>query len=168
MNPYLQQYQKNEVETATPEKILILMYDGAILFLNRAKVAIKDKNYQEIYNNIIGCERILLEFMNTLDFEVGGDFAVRLHALYQYFYNTLIDANMNKDIDKVEEVLQHLIDLRATWKQAIAIQNGSQPPVSTSGGQVQSPEGYQHFDSDDEDEDDDDDDDDDENDGWAG
>ena len=123
MNPYLKQYQKNEVETATPEKILILLYDGAIQFLNKAKIAIEQNNIPEIHNNIVGCEHIILEFINTVDIERGGEFARRITALYDYFYRTLIEANMKKDIKKVDEVLKHLIDLRATWKQAIAIAN---------------------------------------------
>lgn len=158
MNPYLKQYQKNEVETATPEKILVLLYDGAILFLNRAKVAIKENNHQEIYNNIVGCERIILEFMNTINFEEGGDFAAKLHALYQYFYNTLVDANMKKDIDKVQEILDHLIDLRATWKQAIAMKNEAMGNQKSS--QPQTLNDYRTFDSADLDDDEDDEDDD--------
>lgn len=123
MNPYLKQYQKNEIETATPEKILILLYDGAILFLNRAKIAIEQDNIPEIHNNIVGCEKIIQEFMNTLKLEEGNDLTARLYELYRYFYNTLISANLNKDIKKVDEILNHLIGLRDTWKKAIAIAN---------------------------------------------
>ncbi|MBQ3311341.1 flagellar export chaperone FliS [bacterium] len=130
MNPYLKQYQKNEVETASPEKILILLYDGAIQFLNKAKIAIEKNNVPEIYNNIMGCENIITEFINTIDIENGGEFAVRLKALYQYFYNTLVQANLKKDMAKVDEVLNHLVDLRATWKQAIAIANSQKGSAS--------------------------------------
>ena len=127
MNPYLKQYQRTEVETATPEKVLILLYDGAIQFLNKALISIDEKNHAETYNNIVGAEHIILEFMNTLDFEQGGDFAVRLNALYQYFYNRLIEANMKKDKEIVKQVLDFLVDLRATWKQAI---NMTKPEAS--------------------------------------
>ncbi len=132
MNPYLKQYQKNEVETASPEKILILLYDGAIQFLNKAKIAMEQKNIPEIHNNIIGCEKIIEEFINTVDEENGGDFAIRIKALYQYFYDTLVQANLKKDESKIDEVLKHLIELRATWKQAIAIAN-SQRAVAGAG-----------------------------------
>ncbi len=131
MNQYLKQYQKNEVETASPEKILILLYDGAIQFLNKAKIAMEQKNIPEIHNNLIGCENIILEFINTVDIENGGDFAVRIKALYEYFYSTLVQANMKKDVTKIDEVLKHLVELRATWKQAIAMAN-SQKEVSAS------------------------------------
>lgn len=133
MNPYLKQYQKNEVETASPEKILILLYDGAIQFLNKAKIALEQKNIPETHNNLIGCENIILEFINTVDEENGGDFAVRIKALYQYFYNTLVQANMKKDVTKIDEVLHHLIDLRATWKQAIAMANSQRAAAVESG-----------------------------------
>lgn len=132
MNPYLKQYQKNEVETASPEKILILLYDGAIQFLNKAKMAMAEKNIPEIHNNIIGCENIIMEFINTVDIENGGDFAIRIQALYQYFYNTLVQANLKKDESKIDEVLRHLIDLRATWKQAIAIANSQKSEILMS------------------------------------
>ncbi len=133
MNPYLKTYQRNEVETASPEKILILLYDGAIQFLNKAKIAMQNNNVLEIHNNIIGCEEIIEEFINTVDEEKGGDFAIRIKALYQYFYNTLVMANIKKDESKIDEVLKHLIELRATWKQAIAIANSQKTPVvSTS------------------------------------
>ena len=132
MNPYLKTYQRNEVETASPEKILILLYDGAIQFLNKAKIAMQNNNVPEIHN-IIGCEEIIEEFINTVDEEKGGDFAIRIKALYQYFYNTLVMANIKKDESKIDEVLKHLIELRATWKQAIAIVNSQKTPVvSTS------------------------------------
>lgn len=134
MNPYLKQYQKNEVETASPEKILILLYDGAIQFLNKAKIAMEQKNIPEIHNNLIGCEKIIEEFINTVDVENGGDFAIRIKALYQYFYDTLVQANLKKDESKIDEVLRHLIDLRATWKQAIAIANSQRAVASVSGG----------------------------------
>ena len=131
MNPYLKQYQKNEVETASPEKILILLYDGAIQFLNKAKIAMEQKNIPEIHNNIMGCENIISEFIETIDLENGGEFAVRLKALYQYFYNTLVMANIKKDESKIDEVLRHLVDLRATWKQAIAIANSQRAQLSS-------------------------------------
>ena len=82
-----------------------------------------EKNIPEIHNNLMSCENIILEFINTVNEEEGGDFAVRIKALYQYFYNTLVQANMKKDESKIDEVLRHLVDLRATWKQAIAIAN---------------------------------------------
>ena len=108
-----------------------MLYDGAIQFLNKAKIAMKDNNIAEIHNNIMSCEEIIEEFINTVDEEKGGEFAVRIKALYQYFYNTLVMANIKKDESKIDEVLRHLVDLRATWKQAIAIANSQRAQLSS-------------------------------------
>ena len=126
VNPYFKKYQQNylqgEIETASPEKILILLYDGAIQFLNKAKIALEQNNNTEIYNNLIGAQKILLEFMRTIDMEaVDNDLPQRLYSLYYYLYKTLVRANIEKSMDKVNEVLNHMVELRATWKQAIAI-----------------------------------------------
>lgn len=123
MNPYVKQYQKNQIETATPEQVLILLYDGAILYLNKAKVALEQKDYEQWNKNLLGGERIILEFMDTLDMENGGELAKNLYRLYEYFYNTLVQANLNKNTQKVDEILKHLKGLRETWQKAIAIAN---------------------------------------------
>src|SRR5574344_2361954 len=123
MNSYVNQYKQNEIETATPEQILILLYDAAIRFLIKAKQAIEDKNIQETHNNWVACENIMLEFMSTIDMKNGGDLAQRLYKLYDYFYNTLVEANMQKDMRKVNEILNHLKGLRETWQKAINISN---------------------------------------------
>lgn len=123
MNSYVNQYKQNEIETASPEKILILLYDGAIRFLVKAKGAMAENDVQETHNNLIAAQNIVLEFMSSLDMENGGDLAKRLYNLYDYFYNTLVQANMNKDMKKVNEVLEHLKSLRETWRKAINIAN---------------------------------------------
>lgn len=121
VNPYLKQYKKNQVETATPEEVLILLYNGAIQYLNKAKIGIEQKDNEIVNKNIMACEKIILEFMNTLDMENGGELAANLHRLYDYFYRTLVSANLNKDMAKLDEILRHLKNLRETWQKAIAI-----------------------------------------------
>jgi len=121
MNPYLKQYQTSQVQTASPEKILIMLYDGAIQFLNKAKKELENKNIQEVHNNIVGAQKIIAEFMNTLDLEIGGETAVNLYNLYDYMHYRLVQANIKKDVEMVDEVLGHLKDLKATWEEAIKI-----------------------------------------------
>lgn len=121
MNPYLKQYQQTQVQTASPEKILIMLYDGAIQFLNKAKVGIQNKSIEDTHNNIIGAQRILTEFMTTLDMKAGGQMAVNLYNLYEYLYYRLVQANLKKDVAMLDEVLNHLKDLKATWEEAIKI-----------------------------------------------
>lgn len=126
MNPYLNQYKKNEVETSTPEEIFLLLYDAAINFLNKAKLALSEDDEEAFRRNVQNCQNIILEFMNTLDMEIGGKFAETLYSLYRYYNKTLIKASISRNEDNVDEVLRHLTNLRKTWKQAIDIQKAEQ------------------------------------------
>lgn len=125
MNPYLKQYQKNQLETATPEQILIMLYDGAIQYLNVARIEMTAdkplKDIQKIHNNIIKAQQIISEFQNTLNMDIGGEMAKNLYSLYDYLYTRLVDANVKKDVKALDEVLNHLKDLRTTWQKAIDI-----------------------------------------------
>lgn len=121
MNPYLKQYQQTQVQTASPEKLLIMLYDGAIQFLNKARMAMQNKDIEGTHNNILGAQRIISEFMNTLDLKLGGEVAQNLYNLYEYLHYRLVQANIKKDIEMVDEVLVHLKDLKQTWEQAIII-----------------------------------------------
>ena len=121
MNPYLKQYQQSQIQTASPEKILIMLYDGAIQFLNKALKALQDNNIEEMHNNILGAQKIIAEFMNTLDMEIEGELVQNLYSLYEYLHFRLVQANINKNPKMIEEVLQHLKELKQTWEQAIKI-----------------------------------------------
>ena len=121
MNQYVKQYQKTTVETASNEKILIMLHDGAIQFLNKAKIALGEKNWEQSHNNLMGAQRILEEFINTIDKEPNPELAQNLINLYEYFITRLVQANMKHQIEPVDEVLKFLKELKATWEQAIAI-----------------------------------------------
>lgn len=123
MNPYLKTYKENSILTASPEQILLMLYDGAISFLNRAKIHMQEKDNEQTNFCIIKAERIIAEFMNTLNFDVGGELANNLYSLYNYLYNRLIEANIKKDSEILDEVLNHLQNLRTTWDEAIKINN---------------------------------------------
>jgi len=120
-NAYANQYRKNQLETATPEEILILLYDAAINFLNKAKVSLDQKEYVQFSKDVMNCRNIIMEFINTLDMENGGKVAGTLHSLYRYYHMVLVKSELNKNLDGIEEVQRHLINLRGTWQQAIEI-----------------------------------------------
>ncbi len=122
-NPYIKQYQKSQLDTAPPEKILIMLYNGAINFLKKAQIAFDKGNKTEAHNNIMSAERIIVEFMQTLDMDLGGEMAKNLYSLYSYLYNKLVEANMRNKPENLVEVLDHLTKLRDTWLQAIEIAN---------------------------------------------
>ena len=155
MNQYVKQYQKSSIETASREQILIMLYDGAIQFLNKAKVAMETKDFEGIHNNLIGAQNIIQEFINSMDREVAPQLAENLISLYEYFIRRLVQANMKRQVEPIDEVLKYLKSLKATWEQAIVLaQKEAQQDMKQSS--------VDYYDSDDEDDDEDEDDEDDE------
>ena len=156
MNQYVKQYQKTTVETASNEKILIMLYDGAIQFLNKAKIALNEKNYEQSHNNLMGAQRILEEFINTIDMEPNPERANNLINLYEYFIARLVQANIKHEIGPIDEVLKFLKDLKSTWEQAISIAQKERAELISKARNINIDE--DSYDSDEDDGDDEDDD----------
>jgi flagellar secretion chaperone FliS len=110
-------YKSNEVMTASRTKLVVMLYDGAIRNLKLAKLSIGDKNIEKTNTCIIKAQRILSEFMSTLNLEEGGDIAKNLMALYQYMYQRTIRANIEKNPEILDEVIGYLDELRGAWSQ---------------------------------------------------
>jgi len=115
------QYKAQQIQTATQEEILILLYEGAIRFLVIAKKAIEAKDIEKANTHLIKAQNIITEFMASLDMEVGGEVAKNLFKLYDYFIYRLVEANFKKDTVMVDEVIDHLRALKQTWEEAIEI-----------------------------------------------
>lgn len=115
-NPY-EEYTTNKILTATPAEVTLMLYEGAIKFCNIAISAIGQGDVQKAHANILKAERIIEEFRNTLDhkYEVAEDF----DRIYVYLLQRLLEANMKKDPEILEEVNTHLRSVRDTWKEVM-------------------------------------------------
>jgi flagellar protein FliS len=111
------QYRQQQIASTPSDKILLMLYDGAIRFCEKAKVAIQEKDVQEANNFIIKVERILEELRSCLD--MSYDISHNLYSLYDYMYSRLMEANLKKEIPMIDEVAGMLAELRETWSQAI-------------------------------------------------
>ena len=123
-NKYIKQYQTNNITTATPEKLMIMLLDGAIQFLQKAKTAIDEKNLQERATNLESARKIIRELMRTIDLENGNDVSKHLFRLYNRMAMKLIKANISRNTDLIDEVLEDLTNIRWGFQKAIEIQNG--------------------------------------------
>ena len=117
-NPY-SQYQKTQVTTASREKILLMLYEGAIRFTKQARAAMQQKKIAEKGKFISKATAILSELMATLDFKAGGELAVDLENLYVFMIDKLIEGNINNDIACLDAVEQLLMTLHEAWKDVI-------------------------------------------------
>ena len=113
------QYANSKIATASPAELTLMLYEGAIKFCNIAILAIEQNDLMKAHTNIIKVERIIEEFQATLNFKypVAKDF----DEVYKYIYARLIDANMTKDKEILEEVLKHLRTMRDTWKEVMRL-----------------------------------------------
>lgn len=114
----LKQYQQTQIQTATPEKLLIMLYNGAINFLNKSKVYMEEKDFAQTNTFLLKAQAIITEFMNTIDWEPNPDFAQNLYSLYEFMNYTLIQANIHKDPAKVDIVIDLLKTLKSAWEEA--------------------------------------------------
>ena len=117
-NPY-KTYQKTQVTTASREKILLMLYEGAIRFVKHAQVAMQEKKIAEKGKNLSKATAILSELMSTLDYKQGGQLAQDLESLYVFMIDKLIEGNINNDIECLKAVEQILRTLYAGWQDVI-------------------------------------------------
>ena len=113
-NPYAQ-YRQNSVETATPTRMVVMLYDGAIRFLCQALPAMRARQYDQQSLNIGKAQAIIAHLRDTLDFQQGGAVAVHLSGLYVGLFDALTDANIHDRPERVEQAIEALRELRVAW-----------------------------------------------------
>ena len=116
----INEYKINQISTASSEKLVIMLYEGAIRFLNIAmEKNTGPENYDIVNTNIIRTQDIIAELMLSLDQKKGGKLASNLMSLYIYFKKRLLEANVKKDNKIIQEIINHLENLKSSWKQII-------------------------------------------------
>lgn len=112
-------YLENMVKTASPAKIVQLLYEKAIEHLNESEKLLEEGNYVQFSERVGKAQDIITELNLSLDMEKGGEIAKNLRALYTYMYRELVEAVLKKDKAKLLEVRGMLSDLLETWKEAM-------------------------------------------------
>lgn len=112
-------YANSKIMTASPAELTLMLYDGAIKFTNIAIAGVEEKNIEKAHNNIIKVQNIISEFQATLNhqYPTAKDF----DNVYTYLKQRLLEANIKKDKEILEEVLGHLRTMRDTWKEVMKL-----------------------------------------------
>lgn len=123
-NTALNTYKQTSVTTASPGELTLMLYNGCIKFLMKAKKAIQESNFEEKNINIQKAQSIINELIVTLnmDYEISK----QMHPLYDYMNRRLIEANVKNDIQIIDEVIGFATEFRDTWKQVIQINRQQQ------------------------------------------
>ena len=121
-NP-LQAYKTISLETAPPGKLVLMLYEGAIRFLDKALIGMEMEDPLErietVHNNVTRAQSIISELNYTLDMERGDKVAEVLRDLYLYFDNKLYRSNIHKDGNGIREVIEHINVLREGWSEML-------------------------------------------------
>ncbi len=126
-------YRKVATQTATPGQLVLMLYDGALKFLEKALTGFdhKDpKHFNEtINNNILRAQAIIHEMNASLDMKAGGEVAANFRRLYNYFYRRMAEANRTKQKAPIEEIISLIRDLRDSWAEMLR-RGGDDDPAS--------------------------------------
>ncbi len=110
-------YKRQQIMTATPEALTLMLYNGCLKFMSEGMDYLEKKDYEQANISIQKAENIISEFRVTLnmDYEISH----QLFPLYNYVYDRLVEGNMQSDVSKIEEAKGIITELRDAWAQAM-------------------------------------------------
>jgi len=111
-NPYL----RDAVLTATPEQLQLMLYDGAIRYALQARDAIVEKDFSTSYEKLTRAQNIIAEMQAALNYEINRELCERVAAVYNFIYRTLINANVNRRVEDIDDAVKVLRIERETWQ----------------------------------------------------
>lgn len=128
-NDPLKKYKSTQITTANQGKLILMMYDGIVKYLNLTKTGFDTKKYDVVNNNIIKAQDIITELMLALRLD-AGDIAKNLYSLYEYMNRRLIESNIKKNVEICDEILKIVEDLREVWVKVIDKVGTQQAPAA--------------------------------------
>ena len=113
INPY-SRYKENSVHVASQEQLVIMLVDGAVKYTKVARLALEKGDKERAHKELIRVQGIFAELIASLDIN-AGDFTTDLLNLYTYVRDSLIKANIKKDIQIIDEVMPLIEEIRDMW-----------------------------------------------------
>ncbi len=131
------EYLRNAILTAPPEQLQLMLYDGAIRFARRGVEGINSRNWEEAFNGFSRAQKIIIELLNSLNYEVDKDLCTRMAGLYNFIYRKLVEASTNRDVAVANQALEILEYQRETWVMLIDKLREEQATQGASSGEWQ-------------------------------
>jgi flagellar protein FliS len=113
------QYKQTSIKTANRGQLLIMLYEAAIRNIKKSSAAIDRNDLQEKGLSIGRVHDILIELLNTLDFEAGGDIARDLERLYNFMIEQLVKANVENNKEPLILIQKLMDNLLGAWREAV-------------------------------------------------
>ena len=109
------EYRKNAVNGASPLQLVIMLYDGALRFIESGKHSMAHQDFVRQNDQLQRAQNIILELMSCLDMQQGGDVAKNLLAIYTYVLEELVRGNCEDKPERLDRCMKILRDLRESW-----------------------------------------------------
>lgn len=109
------EYLRNQVLTASPEQLHMMLYDGAIRYARQGGEAIERGDIEASYNLLTRAQRIVLEMLSGLRPDVNPQLSAKMASLYNFVYRKLVEASVNRDQGALADALKILEYQRETW-----------------------------------------------------
>lgn len=116
--PAAARYRENEILSASPQQLLLMVYDHLLLSLRRARVAIERGDVPMRVEQLDKARAALGELMVTLDIEQGGSIARQLSGLYTFILGELVDVGARRDLEKLDRLVGIIAELRGAFAEA--------------------------------------------------
>jgi len=110
-------YSRTDIQTSDPRAVVVLLYEGAIRFLNQGIDAAQRNERMEMSEYIQKAQKIVAYLNTSLDYSAGGEIAMNLGRLYNYMRDRLSEANLHCDRAKMEEVIDLFKPLLEAWRE---------------------------------------------------
>lgn len=117
VNNAAEAYKRQQIMTATPEALTLMLYNGCLKFMTEGMEHIDNTEWEAANNSIQKAENIISEFRITLNMEY--DIAKQLMPLYNYTYDRLVEGNIKGDTKLIQEAFDIIKELRDAWAQAM-------------------------------------------------
>lgn len=110
-------YKNNSVNHASKDQLLIMLVDGAVKYSKMGRQAILDKDSRKAHESLIKTQDIFIELMATLD-RSSGEWAEQLFSIYEFINARLVQANIRKSVEIMDEIMPLIEEVKDTWHEA--------------------------------------------------
>jgi flagellar protein FliS len=113
------QYRKTQVATVDRGRLIVLLYEGAISFLTKARACLEEKDIPSFSSLVNRAQDILDELNASLNMDQGGDIAINLRRLYMFMGDQLVKSKIKGEAQCLDEVVRMLTSLNEAWREAM-------------------------------------------------
>lgn len=132
-------YLRTKVMTASPAELRLMLLEGAVKFAMQAREGLEAKDYEKSYNGFTSCRNIIVELINGIRPEHDPELTGKVRALYLFIYKELFESSFDKDIPRLDKVIELLEYERETWvllMDRLAAEGQASAPAQTKPAQA--------------------------------